>query len=72
MNIDIQITDDNKIESVSFLGGCQGNLAGIGMLVRGMDVSEVIDRLEGITCGGKPTSCPDQLAKALKEVLEVN
>ncbi len=68
VNIDIEVTDDNKIESVTFLGGCPGNLTGISMLVRGMDVADVIERLEGITCGGKPTSCPDQLAKALKEL----
>jgi uncharacterized protein (TIGR03905 family) len=69
VNIDIEVTDDNKIESVAFLGGCPGNLAGISMLVRGMDVAHVIERLEGITCGGKPTSCPDQLARALREVI---
>ena len=68
MNIDIEITDDNKIESVTYTGGCPGNLAGISMLVRGMDVADVIERLEGITCGGKPTSCPDQLARALKGI----
>ncbi len=57
---------DHKVYNVSFTGGCNGNLAGIGKLVEGMDVQEVITRLEGTTCGFKPTSCPDQLAKALK------
>lgn len=59
--------EDGKLKNVEYLGGCNGNLKGIGALVEGMDVDEVIARLEGTTCGGKPTSCPDQLAKALKE-----
>lgn len=58
---------DGKVYNVSFVGGCNGNLQGIGKLVEGMEVSEVISRLEGIKCGFKSTSCPDQLAKALKE-----
>lgn len=58
--------NDNKLHNVSFTGGCNGNLQGIGKLVEGMDVDEVIRRLEGIHCGFKSTSCPDQLAKALK------
>lgn len=61
--------EDDKLTNVSFLGGCNGNLKGICSLVEGMDVREVISRLEGTTCGGKPTSCPDQLATALKEAL---
>ena len=61
--------EDGKLKNVQFLGGCNGNLKGIGSLVEGMDVQEVISRLEGTTCGGKPTSCPDQLATALKEAL---
>lgn len=56
------------IEDVRFLGGCNGNLQGIGALVKGMTIEEVISRLEGIDCKGKGTSCPDQLAKALKEI----
>ena len=60
---------DGKIRNVQYIGGCNGNLKGIGSLVEGMDVDEVIARLEGTTCGGKPTSCPDQLAKALKKAL---
>ena len=61
---------DGKVHNVEFLGGCNGNLKGICSLVEGMDVSEVIARLEGIHCGLKPTSCPDQLAKALKQAQE--
>lgn len=68
--INIEINDDKTIENVEFLGGCNGNLKGIGELVKGMTVDEVIDRLEGIKCGFKQTSCPDQLAKALKEIEE--
>ena len=59
--------EDGKVKNVQFLGGCNGNLKGIGQLVEGMDVDDVIARLEGTTCGMKRTSCPDQLAKALKE-----
>jgi len=59
--------EDNKLKNVQYIGGCNGNLKGIGSLVEGMDVDEVIARLEGTTCGGKPSSCPDQLAQALKE-----
>nr|WP_084108694.1 TIGR03905 family TSCPD domain-containing protein [Clostridium cavendishii] len=59
---------DNKLINVSFLGGCDGNLKGLSSLLEGMEVSEVIKRLEGIKCGNKTTSCPDQLAKALKEI----
>ena len=57
---------DNKITNVSFLGGCNGNLQGISKLVEGMDIDEVIARVEGIKCGARQTSCPDQLAQALK------
>lgn len=59
--------EDNKVKNVQFVGGCNGNLKGIGSLVEGMDIDEVIARIEGISCGMKSTSCPDQLAKALKE-----
>lgn len=65
--IDFEITD-GKLHNVSFTGGCHGNLQGIGRLVEGMEVDEVISRLEGISCGFKNTSCPDQLAKALKSL----
>lgn len=60
--------EDNKLSNVQFFGGCNGNLKGIGALVEGMDIDDVIARIEGIKCGMKSTSCPDQLAKALKEV----
>ena len=62
--------EEGKVKNVTFLGGCNGNLKGIGSLVEGMDAQEVISRLEGTTCGMKATSCPDQLAKALKQALE--
>ena len=62
--------EEGKVKNVTFLGGCNGNLKGIGALVEGMDAQEVISRLEGTTCGMKATSCPDQLAKALKQALE--
>ena len=61
---------DNKLTSVQFTGGCHGNLQGIAKLVEGMDIDEVISKLEGIRCGYKPTSCPDQLANALKAYKE--
>ncbi len=64
ISFDIQ---DNKVTNVSFIGGCSGNLQGISRLIEGMDVNEAISRIEGIRCGFKNTSCPDQLAKALKE-----
>lgn len=57
---------DNKITNVSFMGGCSGNTQGVARLVEGMDIDEAIRRLDGIRCGFKPTSCPDQLAQALK------
>ena len=59
--------EDGKVSNVQFLGGCNGNLKGIGALVEGMAIDDVIARVEGITCGMKKTSCPDQLAQALKE-----
>ena len=59
--------ENNKVSNVQFFGGCNGNLKGIGALVEGMDIDDVITRVEGIKCGMKSTSCPDQLAKALKE-----
>lgn len=57
---------DNKLVQVQFVGGCSGNTQGVARLVEGMDVDEAIKRLEGIQCGFRPTSCPDQLAQALK------
>ena len=65
-SIDFDI-EDNKVKNVSFVGGCSGNLQGISRLIEGMDVNEAISRIEGIRCGFISTSCPDQLAKALKE-----
>ena len=59
--------DDNKLKNVQYIGGCNGNLQGISKLVEGMDVDAVIEKIEGIHCGMKPTSCPDQLARALRE-----
>lgn len=61
--------EDGIVKNVQFLGGCNGNLKGIGSLVEGMKAEDVIARLEGTKCGMKSTSCPDQLAKALKEAL---
>ena len=59
--------EEGKVKNVQFVGGCNGNLKGIAALVEGMDVADVIARVEGIRSGMKATSCPDQLAKALKE-----
>lgn len=59
--------EDGKVKNVEFIGGCNGNLQGISKLVEGMDVNDVIERIGDIRCGFKPTSCPDQLAKALQE-----
>ena len=59
--------DGSKLTNVQFTGGCSGNTQGVARLVEGMDVDEAIRRLEGIQCGPRPTSCPDQLARALKE-----
>lgn len=61
---------DGKVYNVHYTGGCNGNLQGIGSLVEGMDIDEVIKRLEGVRCNMSPTSCPDQLAKALKQYKE--
>lgn len=62
--------EDEKLRNVQFVGGCNGNLQGISKLVEGMDVEDVIERIDGIHCGMKPTSCPDQLARALKEIIK--
>ena len=67
--IDVEVNGDT-VESVQFTGGCDGNLKAIGKLIRGMKAGEVIDLLEGNTCGKRPTSCADQLAQALKQVAE--
>lgn len=60
------------LQNVQFIGGCNGNTTGISALVKGMGANEVIARLQGIHCGMKSTSCPDQLAKALKEIISEN
>ena len=62
--------DDDVVKRVQFYGGCNGNTQGISQLVRGMKADEVIARLEGISCNGKGTSCPDQLARALRQMLD--
>ena len=64
--IDFEV-ENNIVKNVKFTGGCSGNTQGLCALVEGMDIDSVIARLENIKCGFKPTSCPDQLAKALKE-----
>ena len=66
----VELSDAHVIEKVTVEGGCSGNLQGISKLVVGMTAEEAIARMEGISCGGKPTSCPDQLAKALKKAIE--
>ena len=65
-SIDIEV-EDNIVKDVSFVGGCNGNLKGIGALISGMNIDDVIDKLENIKCGFKNTSCPAQLANALKD-----
>ena len=65
--IDFEI-EDGIVKNVRFMGGCNGNLQGIGKLVEGMPIEEVIEKLAGVNCNGKGTSCPDQLAQALKEI----
>ena len=67
-SIDVEFKD-GVIDSVKFTGGCNGNLQGISALVKGMKPEEAISRLKGIRCGFKPTSCPDQLAHALEEMI---
>lgn len=64
MNI---VLEDNKIIDVEFIGGCNGNLQGIRKLIIGMDIDDVAQKLQGIRCGSKPTSCPDQLSRCLIE-----
>ena len=67
-SIDVELKD-GVIDSVKFTGGCNGNLQGISALVKGLKPEEAISRLKGIRCGFKPTSCPDQLAHALEEMI---
>ena len=67
--IEVELEGD-VIKDVVFIGGCNGNLSGISKLITGMKAEDVIEKLEGTSCGFKNTSCPDQLSKALKEALE--
>ena len=67
--IDITMDEDHIIQNVSFTGGCNGNLQGISRLVKGQKAEDVIASLEGIRCGFKSTSCPDQLAQALRQAI---
>lgn len=62
--------EDSVIKSVEFIGGCSGNAQGVSRLVEGMNVEEAISRLEGIKCGSRSTSCPDQLAMALRQAIK--
>lgn len=68
--INVDVDEDGRICNVSFVGGCNGNLKGICSLVRGMKTEDVIKRLDGIRCGTKNTSCPDQLCRALEDLSE--
>ncbi len=68
--ISFDVNDDDTVSNIQFLGGCNGNLKGIGALAEGQNIDALIEKLSGITCGHKPTSCPDQLARALKQYRE--
>ncbi|MBQ1737039.1 MAG: TIGR03905 family TSCPD domain-containing protein [Muribaculaceae bacterium] len=68
--IDFEIDEQGNIQDIQFYGGCHGNLQGISTLVRGMKAADVVSKLQGIRCGYKNTSCPDQLATALRQALE--
>ena len=70
-SIDFDIADDGTLHSVSFMGGCDGNLKAIGKLVEGKPAAEVAQLLEGNTCGRKPTSCGDQLSQAIKAAMDL-
>ncbi len=67
--IDLEIDDNGVISNVQFYGGCHGNLQGISTLVRGMKAADAVSKLQGIRCGYKNTSCPDQLATALRQAM---
>ena len=67
--ITVELDDEGVVKSVEFKDGCRGNTSGISALVKGMKADDVIARCKGITCGTKPTSCPDQLAQALSQAL---
>ena len=65
----IELAPDHTIQSIEVMGGCNGNLKGIASLLKGMKAEDAIARMEGVTCGSKPTSCPDQIAKNLRKAL---
>ena len=69
VHITIVLDDEDRVQDLSFLGGCDGNHKGLNALVKGMKADETIERLSGITCGPRSTSCPDQVACALKQAL---
>lgn len=66
----VDLDAEHTIQNVEFIGGCSGNTQGVASLVKGMKAEDAISRLKGIRCGSKPTSCPDQLSKALEEALK--
>lgn len=67
--IHVEVDENGRIHNVQFVGGCAGNTQGVARLVEGMEIHDAISRMEGIRCGYKSTSCPDQLAQALKQLL---
>lgn len=68
--IHLVLDDNNVIQDVQFFGGCNGNLQGVAALVKGQKAEDVIGRVKGISCNGRPTSCPDQLSQALRLAME--
>ena len=70
LSTEVTLTDDGVIESVTVVGGCNGNLKGICQLLKGMKAEDAIERMKGTLCGSKPTSCPDQIAITLEEALQ--
>ncbi len=70
VGIVVDLDPDHTIRNVEFIGGCSGNTQGVASLVKGMKAEDAISRLKGIRCGSKPTSCPDQLSKALEEAMK--
>lgn len=70
--IRVELNSDNTIESVVFVGGCNGNTQGVASLVKGMKAEDAISKMRGIKCGFKPTSCPDQLSYALEQAMAEN
>ena len=68
--IHVELDDNNVIQNCYFIGGCNGNLQGISKLVIGQKAEDIIERVKGISCNGRPTSCPDQLSKALEEAIK--